>query len=108
VARKVQKFTACLAENAAQQVGAAKDVKTACVQTLTAVYIRECQLPFSPKSCVFIDSNILDHNFAFLLYGSEAWSVPLREEDRLMVFENTVLKGVFAFKRAQVTGDRRR
>jgi hypothetical protein len=87
---------------------AAKGIKTACVQTLAAVYIHECQLPFGPKSYVFTDSNILDRNFAFLLCGSEAWSVPLREEDRLMVFENTALRGVFAFKRAQLTGDQRR
>ena len=74
----------------------------------TAVYIRKCQLPFGPKSCVFIDPNVLDCNFVFPLCGSEVWSVRLGEEDGLVVFENTVVRGVFAFKRAQVTGDRRR
>jgi len=51
---------------------------------------------------------VLDCNFAFLVCGSEVWSVPLWEEDRLIVFENTVLRGIFVFKGAQVTGDRRR
>ena len=47
--------------------------------------------------------------FASILCGSEAWSIPLREEDRPMVLDvNMILKGVFAFKRAQVTGDWRR
>jgi hypothetical protein len=35
-------------------------------------------------------------------------SVTLREEHRLRVFENRVLRGVFGFKRDEVTGDWRR
>lgn len=37
--------------------------------------------------------------------GVKPWPVPLREEDRLVVFENTV---VLVLKMAQVTGDWRR
>ena len=39
------------------------------------------------------------------LYGCEAWSLILREECRLMVFENRVLRKVFGPKRDEVTGN---
>jgi hypothetical protein len=39
-----------------------------------------------------------------ILYGSEIWSVTLREEHRLRVFENKVLKRIFGPKRDEVTG----
>ena len=41
----------------------------------------------------------------FVLYGCETWSVTLREERRLRVFENRVLKGIFEPKRDKVTGE---
>jgi len=34
-----------------------------------------------------------------VLYGCENWSLTLKEERRLMVFENRVLRGVFGPKR---------
>jgi hypothetical protein len=34
-----------------------------------------------------------------VLYGSEAWSLTLREERRLRVFENTILRRIFGPKR---------
>jgi hypothetical protein len=34
-----------------------------------------------------------------VLYGCETWSFTLREEHRLRVFENRVLRGVFGSKR---------
>jgi hypothetical protein len=43
-----------------------------------------------------------------VLYGCETWSVTLREEQRLRVFENRVLRGVFGPKRDGVTGEWRR
>jgi hypothetical protein len=39
-----------------------------------------------------------------LLYGFETWSLTLREERRLRVFENRVLRKVFGPKRVEVTG----
>jgi hypothetical protein len=39
-----------------------------------------------------------------VLYGSETWSVTLREEYRLVVFENRVLRRIFGPKRDEVTG----
>jgi hypothetical protein len=39
-----------------------------------------------------------------VLYGCETWSLSLREEHRLRVFENRVLRRIFGPKRDQVTG----
>jgi len=43
-----------------------------------------------------------------LLYGCETWSLTLREERRLRVFENRVLRKVFGPKRDEVTGEWRK
>ena len=42
------------------------------------------------------------------LYGCGTWSVTLREENRLGVFENRVLRNMFGPKRDEVTGEWRR
>jgi hypothetical protein len=39
-----------------------------------------------------------------VLYGCETWSLILREEHRLRVFENRVLRRIFGPKRDEVTG----
>ena len=41
----------------------------------------------------------------FVLYACETWSLTLREECRLMVFENRVLRRIFGPKRDEVTGE---
>jgi hypothetical protein len=43
-----------------------------------------------------------------VLNGCETWSLTLREERRLRVFENRVLKRVFGPKRDEVTGEWRK
>jgi hypothetical protein len=43
-----------------------------------------------------------------ILYGCETWSLILREEHRLEVFENRVLKRIFGRKRDEVTGEWRK
>jgi len=43
-----------------------------------------------------------------VLYGCETWSLTLREERRLKVFENRVLRKVFGPKRDEVTGEWRK
>jgi hypothetical protein len=43
-----------------------------------------------------------------VLYGCETWSLTLREEHRLRVFENRVLRRIFGPKTDEVTGDWRR
>jgi hypothetical protein len=43
-----------------------------------------------------------------VLYGCETWSLTLREERRLKVFENTVLRRIFGPKRDEVTREWRK
>jgi len=43
-----------------------------------------------------------------VLYGCEIWSLTLREERKLRVFENRVLRRVFGSKRDEVTGEWRK
>ena len=43
-----------------------------------------------------------------VLYGFETWSLILREERRLRVFENRLLRRVFVPKRDEVTGEWRK
>jgi hypothetical protein len=42
------------------------------------------------------------------LYGCETWSLTLREEHRLGVFENRVLRRIFGPKSDEVTGEWRK
>jgi hypothetical protein len=43
-----------------------------------------------------------------VLYGCETWFLTLREEHRLRIFENRVLRRMFGPKRDEVTGGRRK
>jgi hypothetical protein len=43
-----------------------------------------------------------------VLYGCETWSLTLREEHRLWVFENRVLRGIFGPKGNEVTREWRK
>ena len=49
--------------------------------------------------------NVIMH---VVLYGCETWSLTMREERRLRVFENKVLRRIFGPRRDEVTGDWRR
>jgi hypothetical protein len=40
-----------------------------------------------------------------VLYGCGTWSLTLREEHRLRVFENRVIRRIFGLKRDEVTGE---
>jgi len=42
-----------------------------------------------------------------VLYGCETWSITLKEEIRLRVFEKWVLERIFGSKRDEITGERR-
>jgi hypothetical protein len=46
--------------------------------------------------------------FPVVLYGCETWSLTLREERRLRVFEDRVLRRIFGPKRDEVTGEWRK
>jgi len=41
-----------------------------------------------------------------VLYGCETWSLTLREESRLRVFENSVLRRIYGLRRDDVTRER--
>jgi hypothetical protein len=70
----------------------------------------ECLLPFSLESFVFclVSRNVKDKIYKTIilpvvLYGCETWSLTLRVEHRLRVFENRVLRRTFGPKRDEVT-----
>ena len=52
-----------------------------------------------------INGNVI---LSVVLYGCETWSVTFREESRLRVFENRVLRTIFGPKRDEVTRGWRR
>jgi hypothetical protein len=45
---------------------------------------------------------------AVVLYGCETWSLTLREERKLRVFDNMVLRRIFGTRRDEVTGEWKR
>jgi hypothetical protein len=54
-----------------------------------------------------LDSSVV-YFTTVVLYGCETWSLTLREEHRLRVFENRVLRKIFGPKRDEVTGEWRK
>jgi hypothetical protein len=52
--------------------------------------------------------NIQDEILPVVLYGCKTWYLTLREEHRLRVFENRVLRRIFGPKRDEVTGEWRK
>jgi hypothetical protein len=55
--------------------------------------------------------NVKTYKCIFLpvvLYGCETWSLTLREEHRLRVFENRVLRRIFGPERDELTGEWRK
>ena len=59
-------------------------------------------------SVIFIPSLVSNIILPVVLYGCETWSLSLREERRLRVFENRVLRRIFGPKRDEVTGEWRK
>ncbi|KAJ4448778.1 hypothetical protein ANN_00169 [Periplaneta americana] len=59
-------------------------------------------------SCVDNGDNSLKFTLPVVLYGCETWTLTLREEQRLRVFENKVLRKIFGAKRDEVTGEWRK
>jgi len=72
--------------------------------------IIRCRIFYLPV-CVYKKLKIKIYRTIILpvvLYGCESWSLTLREERRLRVFENRVLRRVFGPKRDEVTGEWRK
>jgi hypothetical protein len=59
------------------------------------------------KFTVHVCKTLTSELYTFL-YGCETWSLTLREEHRLRVFENRVLRRIFGPKRDEVTGEWRK
>jgi hypothetical protein len=67
-------------------------------------------LSFGSEPSVFSKKNLKIRIYKTIilpvvLYGCETWSLTLREEHRLRMFENRVLRRIFGPKRDEVTGD---
>jgi hypothetical protein len=68
-------------------------------------------LPFGTEPCVFLSAAVEKRKIRIyktiilpvVLYGCGTWSLTLREEHRLRVFENRVLRRIFGPKRDEVT-----
>ena len=68
--------------------------------------------------CRILSSGLLSKNLKIeiyrtiilpvVLYGCETWSLTLREERKLRVFENKVLRRIFGPRSDEVTGEWRR
>jgi hypothetical protein len=72
-------------------------------------------LPFGPEPSAFSvaveklkNFNMQDYNFACGSYGCETWSLILREEHRLRVFENRVPRRIFGSNGDDVKGEWRK
>jgi hypothetical protein len=67
--------------------------------------------PFSSDSLVIaieLEFKASSDILPVVLYGCETWPLTLREEHRLRVFENRVLRRIFGPKRDEVTGEWRK
>jgi hypothetical protein len=72
----------------------------------------------SGNACYHSVQSLLSRNLKVKIYktiilpidlcGCETWSPVLREEHRLRVFENRVLRGIFGPNRDEVTGEWRK
>jgi hypothetical protein len=69
------------------------------------IYIYFAATCFGPRwpSAGGIHNYIREVILPVVLYGCETWSLTLREEDRLRVFENRLLRRIFGPKRDKVT-----
>jgi len=77
--------------------------------------VRKCLLSFGAES---LSSRLLSKNLKIKIYrtvilpvvlnGRETWSLTRREERKLRVFENVVLRRIFGPRRDEVTGEWRR
>ncbi|KAJ4448703.1 hypothetical protein ANN_00093 [Periplaneta americana] len=69
--------------------------------------------PFLSEFCCLLSKNLKVRIYKtvilpVVLYGCETWTLTLREEHRLRVFENKLLRKIFGAKRDEVTGEWRK
>jgi hypothetical protein len=85
-----------------------KEVKLSEVTTITGSFPGNSCYHSIQNFCLHVvskhrDSNVQTITLPFVLYGYETWSLTLREENWLRVFENRVLREIFGTKRDKVT-----
>ena len=76
-----------------------------CVYVCVCFYllIKHVPLQWSNTTCYkYLHRAII---LPVVLYGCEAWSLTAREERKLRVFENMVLRRIFGPRRDEVTGE---
>jgi hypothetical protein len=78
---------------------------TANIHTYTYTYIHTYIHTYTH---IYTCNEIIIKKIHACLYACETWSVTLREERRLRVFENRVLRRLFGHKRDEVTGEWRK
>jgi len=64
--------------------------------------VLKTQICLTRPQCVKINRTII---LPVVLYGHETWSLILREESRMRLFENSVLRRIFGPKRDEVRGE---
>ncbi|KAJ4429807.1 hypothetical protein ANN_22011 [Periplaneta americana] len=80
-------------------------------RSLKAIALQEDFCEFNSRQTekiILFISAITSRILPVLLYGCETWTLTLREELRLRVFENKVLRKIFGAKRDEVTGEWRK
>ncbi|KAJ4450395.1 hypothetical protein ANN_01819 [Periplaneta americana] len=71
-------------------------------------FAHTCYIPCLPQMSRFNVPNYVSYVIPVALYGCETWTLTLREEQRLRVFENKFLRKIFGAKRDEVTGEWRK
>ena len=95
-------FTSCILYNVRIIVIVAEGyIRWVCARARVCVCVCVCIY-------IYIHTHTHTHTHTHILYGCETWSLTLREERRLRVFENRVLRRVFGPKRDEVTGEWRK
>ena len=70
------------------------------------IYLRKFYCPTCfPRNWKLIHIKL---SLPVVLYGRETWSLTLREEHSLRVFENKILRKIFRAKRDEITGEWRK
>jgi hypothetical protein len=67
-----------------------------------------CKLRLTPPEVQFYEYLMFPSSLSFssrVVSSCETWSLTLREEHRLRVFENRVLRRMFRPKRGEMTGE---
>ena len=91
-----------------RQMGSIVGFKSRCVvQSPSWPFLSSCRHMLG-QYLRFVLQQLRSTSFQFIIHSNTRFSLTLRDERRLSVFENRVLRRVFGPKRVQVTGERRK